>query len=79
MARIEWQRAQADAQKLDAAGFGGLVAEPEELSPWGQAARHCWQFCEGWAPERWAIYDALYPVSDWHLLIDLMQDIKKAL
>jgi hypothetical protein len=42
-------------------------------------ALHCWHFCAGWAPERWAVYEALYPVADWHQLIDLMAEIKKAL
>jgi len=42
-------------------------------------AAHCWNFCDGWAPERWPVYEALHPVSDWHLLIDLMAEIRKAL
>jgi len=42
-----------------------------------QQARHCWDFCAGWMPERLPIYGALYPVADWHQLIDLMQVIRR--
>ena len=39
-------------------------------------ASHCWRFCGGWFPERLLIYGALYPVDDWHLLIELLQTIR---
>jgi hypothetical protein len=56
--------------------MGDLVAPPPELDEWAMAARHCWQFCGGWHPERWTVYGALYEVTDWHLLIELMQEIR---
>lgn len=40
---------------------------------------HCWNFCGGWQPATWPIYDALHDVEDWHLLIDLMLTIREAL
>jgi len=49
------------------------------LSAQAEQARHCWAFCGGWAPERLPIYAALYPVDDWHQLIDLMHVIRKNL
>ena len=59
--------------------MGDMVAPPPPLDALAHAARHCWQFCEGWNPERWPVYGALYPVADWHQLIDTMTEIKKAL
>jgi hypothetical protein len=53
------------------------LGEAPELLPLSEKARHCWQFCEGWNPERWPIYAALYGVDDWHQLIDTMQEIKR--
>jgi hypothetical protein len=41
-------------------------------------AEHCWVWCDGWAPERWPLYDALHPVPDWHLMADLLQEIKRS-
>lgn len=38
---------------------------------------HCWCWCDGWHPERWGMYDALYPVPDWDATIDLMQTIRQ--
>jgi hypothetical protein len=55
------------------------VGAAPELCALAEAARHCWHFCEGWHPERWPLYGALYPVRDWHQLIDTMQEIRKAL
>jgi len=49
------------------------------LSPAAERARHCWEFCAGWMPERWPLYAALYPVDDWHQLIELMRHIRKEL
>lgn len=56
-----------------------LAKRAPELGPMANVAAHCWNFCDGWAPERWPVYEALHPVSDWHLLIDLMAEIRKAL
>jgi hypothetical protein len=52
------------------------VAESPPLSDLAERALHCWGFCAGWAPALWPIYAALYPVDDWHDLIDLMQIIR---
>lgn len=38
---------------------------------------HCWCWCDGWAPDRWGMYDALYTVPDWGMTIDLMQAIRQ--
>jgi hypothetical protein len=40
---------------------------------------HCWHFCDGWTPERWVVYAALYPVADWHAVVDLMSVIRSQL
>jgi len=56
-----------------------MLGGPPELDALAARARHCWQFCQGWAPERWPIYDALHPVDDWHQVIDVMAEIDKAL
>lgn len=29
-------------------------------------------FCEGWHPERWPLYEAIYPVEDWTDLAEVM-------
>jgi len=49
---------------------------PPLLCVAAEQARHCWAFCGGWAPERWAVYAAFFEVEDWHLLIELMQEIR---
>lgn len=74
--RIEWEKSQSDAQKLEEAGFGGMAAPAPDMCDLATQALHCWHFCNGWAPERWATYGALYPVPDWHQLIDSMAIIK---
>lgn len=57
-------------------GLGGIAAPPPELGEAEAQAMHCWAFCAGWAPERWPVYAALYPVADWHSLVDLMREIR---
>jgi hypothetical protein len=80
MARIGWERANKEAQKAEGAGFlASLAGQAPELIPDAERARHCWEFCAGWAPERWPVYAALYPVDDWHHLIELMRHIRKTL
>lgn len=37
---------------------------------------HCWCWCDGWRPDLWPTYDALYSVPDWDIAIDLMQGIR---
>ena len=59
-----------------ASGFGGLLAGPPEWCEWTERARHCWNFCGGWKPQAWPVYGALYEVSDWTMLSDLMQEIR---
>ena len=56
-----------------------MAEPPPELSAHAQLARHCWSFCDGWNPERWLVYGALYEVDDWSRLVDLMQAIRVAL
>jgi hypothetical protein len=76
-ARIEWEKSRGDAQKLAESGLGNLIGKAPELDPLATAARHCWLFCGGWAPERWCVYGALHPVPDWHLLIEAMEEIRR--
>ena len=65
---------------LAAAGFGGEALDAAQpVGPLGQIALHCWGFCGGWAPERWPVYAALYPVPDWHHVIELMRTIRHEL
>lgn len=47
-----------------------------QLSHQASTAAHCWRFCGGWAPERWVVYAALYPVADWHAVVELMAAIR---
>ena len=54
-----------------------MLAPPPDLDAAGMAAQHCWNWCDGWHPERWPIYDALYPVADWPQLIELMLHIRR--
>jgi hypothetical protein len=63
---------------LQAQGLGALIAQPPELSEAARRAVHCWSFSGGWNPAVWPFYDALYPVDDWHQLVDGMQAIRKA-
>lgn len=57
--------------------MASLAGDQPVLCVGAERARHCWEFCEGWAPERWPIYAALYPVDDWHALIENMRHIRK--
>lgn len=47
-----------------------------DLSHQALTAAHCWKFCDGFNPERWPIYAALYPVADWHAVVELMAVIR---
>ena len=58
-------------------GFGDGLAAPPELCEAAQLAMHCWDFCAGWHPDTWPIYDAFHVVPDWHALIELMQEIRR--
>jgi hypothetical protein len=52
------------------------IGEPlPELAPVAEQAIACWNFCAGWAPERWLLYAALHPVDDWYAVMDLMRVI----
>jgi len=53
-----------------------MQAPPPVLCEMAEQARHCWAFCGGWEPQRWTVYGALFDVTDWHLLIELMQEIR---
>ena len=64
---------------LQDAGMGDLFGAPEPLRPAGALALHCWGWCEGWAPERWPVYLALYPVPDWAHHEDLLRVIRHEL
>lgn len=63
-------------RQLHDAGLGDLFAAPDDLRPAGELALQCWGWCEGWHPERWPVFEALYPVPDWHHHIELMRVIR---
>ena len=46
------------------------------LSPSASLAVACWQFCDGWVPERWPAFAAFHRVPDWAALIELMQAMR---
>jgi hypothetical protein len=77
-ARIAWEKSRADARKLEAAGLGELVGAAPELGVDAERARDCWNFCDGWQPERVPLYDALYGVDDPDLLLELMLVLRRA-
>lgn len=65
-------------RNLAAFGITCDIGEPlPALSPLAEQAIACWNFCDGWAPERWPLYAALYPVEDWYALVDLMRAIRE--
>lgn len=58
-------------------GFGGLVAEAPMLFGAALVAQDCWNFCGGWRPTSWPLYEAISPVEDWPLTIELMLFIRR--
>jgi hypothetical protein len=62
---------------LRSAGFGDLLPDQPTLDALAEQARHCWAWCGGWMPERWPLYDAVYPVADWLQLVELMEHIRR--
>lgn len=52
------------------------MGEPPELDEWATRALHCWNWCGGWKPEAWPMYETLFPVPDWHRLTELMQVLR---
>jgi hypothetical protein len=62
---------------LNALGLSADVLGPlPELSPQASLAALCWSWCEGWAPERWPLFDAFHAVPDWGALVELLQVIR---
>ena len=59
-------------------GISVAEAAPAPLSAAGELAVACWNFCDGWHPERWPIFDALHAVDDWPQMAELMQAIRDA-
>lgn len=58
---------------IDAAAVGeGLP----DLSPDAEQAIACWNFCDGWAPERWPVFAALHAVADWPAVVQLQAVIR---
>jgi hypothetical protein len=74
---IGWHKGEADAKKLEEAGFDDLRGDAPTLCPAAEQALHCWNFCGGWSPALWPAYAAFHDVDDWHLLVELMQVIRK--
>lgn len=63
-------------REIEAAGFGEMAQPLGPLLPAGELALQCWGWCEGWRPERWPVFEALYPVPDWHHHIELLRVIR---
>lgn len=63
-----------------ALGLGAdALAEPvPELSAAAQLAAECWDWCDGWHPERWPLFDALHEVADWERLAAGVRAIRDA-
>jgi hypothetical protein len=55
-----------------------MVSDPPVPGPDELAALHCWSFLGGWHPEGLALYDALYGVDDFDLLIELLLLLRSA-
>lgn len=53
-----------------------LLEPLPEMSAQAMLARDCWLWCEGWAPERWPMFEAFHPVPDWGALAELMRAIR---
>jgi hypothetical protein len=54
------------------------VADPPPPGPDEIRALHCWGFLGGWHPERLPMYDALYGVDDFDLMIELLLLLRNA-
>lgn len=52
------------------------AAAPPVLSAQAELAVACWNFCDGWAPERWPVFGAFHHVDDWPALVELMQALR---
>ena len=61
---------------MEQQGFGGLAAPPPALCQAATGAVHCWRWCKGWMPERWAAYAALHEVEDWAMTMDLLEHLR---
>lgn len=59
-------------RRLEAAGLGELVAEPDPLLPVCAEAVSMWNWLGGWQPERLPVYCALHGASDVELLTELL-------
>ncbi len=62
---------------MSALGIGAeIYGELPELSAMAEAALHCYAWSDGWHPERWPVYAALYPVEDWDAMSEMMRAIR---
>lgn len=52
-----------------------MTESPPEQDEWAQRALHCWNWCGGWHPERWPVYAVFHDVSDWALLVELLETL----
>ena len=57
----------------------GFVAEPEQPNADELAVLHCWAFLGGWRPEKLPLYECLYGIDDWDLMIELLLTLRTAL
>jgi hypothetical protein len=62
---------------LAALGLSADVLGPlPELSAQASLAVLCWNWCDGWTPERWPLFEAFHAVPDWGALVELLQVIR---
>lgn len=61
------------------AGLGDLIAEPEPPTADELMVLHCWAFLGGWQPERLPLYEELFGIDDWDLMIELLLALRTAL
>ncbi len=73
---MEHQRAKSEAAKLGP-DWAGPEEDPPITLPLTAQALHCWNWCDGWQPQRWPLYLALYPVTDFDTLTALLQLIRQ--
>lgn len=49
---------------------------PPETDPDAMAAIHCWNFCDGYHPERLPLYGAIYGLDDPEKMVELLMQIR---
>jgi len=55
----------------------GLINEVPELCELSSKALHCFNWCGGFNPALWPLYDTFYHVDDWQVLQSTMQELAR--